>query len=216
MFGKSFYNGNFNYFSISALGSAAISDIKYKFGTSSLKCSGGFFRTSESRMTVLGRSRFTIDFWLNPDSTLSAKSYIFDSRGRQFSSDTAIESLAIHGTDDGKIVFKWGDNSPILSSTIAISVNTWTHIAIECNSLNIVSAYINGNLIGNSTVTASIGSESRNIFTLGGSSLAPNGTGVYLGHIDEFRFMLHTAAYSQTSFLPPTSSYYNRGLPGKI
>lgn len=216
MWGKAWYDGDENYLKISASGSAAISNLQYKFGTSSLRCTGGYFTTQARYHTMIGKSRFTIDFWIRPETTLSANSYIFDSRGTQQAGDTAREALAIHGTDSGRIAFKWGDNASMLSSTDAIAVQTWTHIAVERNSLNAVSAYVGGNLIGSSTVTASIDYANTNLFTIGGSNLGASGLGAYLGYIDEFRFMLHTAAYSQASFTPQTSAYSNRGLPGKV
>lgn len=211
MWGQAWYGGDANYLNnLSLSGSVAFSTTQYKFGTASLRCTGGYATTGGRYMSMIGTSRFTVDFWMYPESTLSAASYIFDSRGNQQAGDTARESLAIHGLDSGKLALKWGDNDSFLTTTAAISVNTWTHVMVDRNSLNAVTCYINGNVVGSSTVTASIGYASTNSIKLGGSPLLANSA--FLGYIDEFRFMLHTAAGGGTSFTPPTSAYSNRYL----
>ncbi len=170
-----------------ATGSPSISTAQSKFGGSSLYVNGGYISTPAQAAFTFNSNNFTIESWVYPTA-----SGTFDIVGNNHSNDGNITWVL--GTTTGNVVRFTGWTNTWLTGTKALSLNTWTHVAVV-RSGNIISLYINGVL----DVTAA--------FTqvLSGSQILQIGydlNGYWSGYIDELRITNGAARYLN-SFTPP-------------
>jgi len=190
---------------------AALSTTQVKYGTTSLACGGGA-TTGLPQLTTnvslaLSSSNFCIEMWIYPTSfTNAAAPGVFDyaasttSRiGFYFTSATTV-NLRLNATSNS-----------LTLSTIGISLNVWTHIAVERTSTgtNGLKLYINGTLQGTFTYAQSIPSTWTLYIgsTVDGYPLA--------GYIDDFRFTAATvygAAFTPPTAALPVSPYVITGM----
>ena len=87
-----------------------------------------------------------------------------------------------------------------ITSTVAVSLNVWTHIAVVCNSTT-YTLYVNG-VAGVSTTNASTNADSGGVLDIGINS--GNGANAYYGYISNLRIVKGTAVYT-AAFTPPTA-----------
>ena len=191
--------------------SAALSTTQVKYGTTSLACSGGTTvslpQLSPTLPLGLGTSNFCIEMWIYPTSFTNATAPgVFDYAasttlriGFYFTSSTAV-NLRLNGTSNS-----------LTLSTIGISLNTWTHIAVERTSTAAsgLKLYINGTLQGTFTFAQSIPST----WTL---YIGSTSDGYPMaGYIDDFRFTAATvygAAFTPPTAALPVSPYVITGM----
>lgn len=80
-----------------------------------------------------------------------------------------------------------------------VVIGQWTHFAVVRDA-GVTKAYQNGQIIGTTTQTPIIGPST---FRIGN-----NGYGhAFSGHIDEFRLLKGTAAYTTNTFVPPSAPF---------
>ena len=191
--------------------SAALSTTQVKYGTASLACSGGgslsLPQLNPSLPLGLLTNNFCIEMWVYPTSFNNAAAPgMFD----YAASSTARIGFYFTSSTTANLRINGNTNSLTLS-TIGISLNTWTHIAVERTSTgtNGLKLYINGTLQGTFTFATSI-PATWNLYigsTFDGYPMA--------GYIDDFRFTAATvygAAFTPPTAALPVSPYVIQGM----
>jgi len=168
-----------------------------RFGTGSLNFgTNGYLSlsTSDPEDFRLGPQDFTVECWVNIPSYSpgSRTSNMFYANGTATSAGATTMKLYINTS--GNVVVGTG-SSTVLTSSAAIPLNTWTHIAVTRNSL-ILTIWINGVQRGQ---YSNFGSGSYNfsdaLFNIGSSTFP------FTGNIDEFRLTRGACRYF-TTFVP--------------
>jgi len=93
------------------------------------------------------------------------------------------------------VVNKYGVGD-ILTTSTAITIGKWTHVAVTRNSSNLMTMWIDGVSAGTATVAYN--------FSLGDWQIGNKGTGDISGYVSDFRVVTGTAVYT-TAFTPPTT-----------
>jgi hypothetical protein len=189
-------------------GSPTISTEQSKFGSSSLKFSGGFLYSDITPVFKFGNNDFTIDAWLYPTRT---DRQAFFAIAPYSGGD---HRLGIDMWQQGNSANQWmssnGSGWNITNADgggngighIALSANTWQHIALVRHETSFT-LYINGQVaVTNNIGTAGVYWDSSDVFKLGnwGNHRYP-----FYGYIDEFR-VANYAVWTNT-FTPPTQPY---------
>ena len=157
----------------------------------------GFFNGSTDYLTLtnntaLGSGSFTIECWVYPTATPATNAWIY---GYRNGGDTSPQ-LWINSSRQP--VFG-ADISTYITSSTALSLSTWSHIAIVRNGTAMV-MYINGVSINTATT-------SQNFSYTGANSIgAANGASIYAwaGYISNLRVVSGVAVYT-AAFSPPTA-----------
>ena len=160
-----------------------------------------YISTPNATNLVLGSSNYTIELWVYPLSSASAKAMI--SKGSTNSISTEFWSIEFTNTTGGFAFFCGaynGASSAFLSGTATL--NTWTHIAVVRNSL-VHTLYVNGVSVSTVTVGSSYTVTSAGSLYLGTGSYDPSNR-YFTGYISNARFVLGTAVYT-TAFTPSTT-----------
>jgi hypothetical protein len=182
---------------------AVISTTQFKFGSSSLSCSGG--ATSALPQLVfslppngINTANFCIECWIYPTSfTNSSFPGIFE-----LGAGTTTARVALYFASSTTATLRINSTSNTLTlSTIGISLNTWSHIALERTSTgaNGLTLYVNGVSAGSFTFATSIPSTWSGWIasTFDGYALQ--------GYLDDFRLSAGITVYG-TAFTPPTAA----------
>ena len=192
----------FNYVSAQPVGmtnSAQISTAQYKFGSSSLLCAGGGVSAKpqcvyQMNTPISSASGYTIEMWIYPTSfTNSSFPGIFD-----FGSSTTVR-VGLYFTSATTVVLRLDATSNSLTlSTIGISLNTWSHIAVEKVG-STITLYVNGVSEASYSYSTSITSSWTMSVgnTIDGYPMA--------GYIDDFRMTIGYTVYGG-AFTPPSSA----------
>lgn len=192
--------------------SVTASTNQFKFGTKSLLFNGSsqFIYRIAADSASIGDGDWGIDMWIYP-LTVSQGRTIVDFRNS--SSDTS-KGIALHYDGSSKLVMRWNAATRITSDT-TISINTWTHIAVERYSGTFY-MYINGTKQTQSYTDSQYGTTTY--FYLGYRTTNISGftDNYYHGHIDEVRVMRGDAPYKNANFTPETSAYPSTGGNGAI
>ncbi|CAB4173750.1 Concanavalin A-like lectin/glucanases superfamily [uncultured Caudovirales phage] len=157
----------------------------------------GFFNGTTDYLTLtnntaLGSGSFTIECWVYPTATPATNAWIY---GYRNGGDTSPQ-LWINSSRQP--VFG-ADISTYITSSTALSLSTWSHIAIVRNGTAMV-MYINGVSINTATT-------SQNFSYTGANSIgAANGASIYAwaGYISNLRVVSGVAVYT-AAFSPPTA-----------
>jgi len=136
---------------------------------------------------------WTIEMWIYP--TAANNCYIYSQVTSNFLQFNLAANMILYIDRSGV--------GNLLSSSAAISLNTWTHIALVSEG-STVKLYINGSQSGStasySTVTASAATTRIGAYQNSGSA----GTLPFTGYIDDLRITKGIARYTGT-FIPPSS-----------
>jgi hypothetical protein len=108
----------------------------------------------------------------------------------------------IQNTNGTYLVYFY-DASNSFTSTNAVQLNAWNHVALVRNSGNVFSLYINGVQGATSTVSISY-PDSSNPIQIGASWNGSTSTFPYTGYISNTRVVIGTAVYT-AAFTPPTA-----------
>jgi len=181
-------------------GNANTSTDQAKFGTASLHLDG-----SGDYVNVLPSGRgniynYTVEQWLYPTRNYSGSGN-FD---RIWASGTALNNsvmLHLDNTTAPKIVLRSND-SIIWTSSVSISLNAWTHVAVSCDA-NGTRLYIAGTERATSSTVVNL----RNLaFNIGTSTTS---AGFFQGYIDDFR--ISDFARYTSNFTAPTEPFADKG-----
>ena len=153
--------------------------------------SGAYIRTGSSSNLALGAGSWTCESWVYPTSFTTTAGPLWDFRNvGGYVSTAPLISFNTSGTVQYQST---------LTSSNAVSLNTWSHIAIVRNGTT-VTIYING--VANGTVTDST-TMTNTYCCIGAVNDAP--ASYYLtSYVSNARLVVGTAVYT-TAFTPPTT-----------
>ena len=171
----------------------------------------GFFDGTGDYLTVLnnnafdfGADNFTIECWIYLTSTINDRGIY----GKRADTNTSPLLFGIREVSGTNRLFLWGStsagtwniNGSFTPGTIAIPINTWTHVACVRDNTTFTT-FVNG---VSDTVISGI-SDSLQVTTAAVSIGATNASGnnPFLGHISNARIVKGTALYT-ANFTPPT------------
>jgi hypothetical protein len=187
---------------LETVGNAQISTTQSKFGGSSMYFANTGDNLKLPRTTEIGSGDFTFEMWIYPSSFANYR-LLFDNR----SSDPDANGFAF-GLDSNAKVYVYTNNGFLLTTTTAISANTWTHIALvrSGSSSGNLKIYINGTADATTaTTTANFSRTSGYI----GNDL--DGTGAaFVGYIDDLRITKGYARYT-ANFTAPVGAFVGFG-----
>ncbi|MDP6769619.1 MAG: LamG domain-containing protein [Anaerolineales bacterium] len=189
-------------------GNSAISTAQSKFGASSLGLDGTDYITLPSTICDFGLADFTIECWIrssNWNHSDAGGYYSIVLYSNWSGGSPPAEYWLITIQTNGTFKF-WTRNLFNITSTTALSTDTWHHIAFVRSS-GVFTYYLNGVSDVSSTNTYDFNSSSYAMTGLTryiGSS-AGSTYGV-LGYIDDFRITKGLARYT-SSFTPPTTAH---------
>jgi len=153
--------------------------------------SGAYIRTGSSSNLALGAGSWTCESWVFPTSFTTTAGPLWDFRNAGGYISTA---PLISFNTSGTVQYQ-----STLTSSNAVSLNTWSHIAIVRNGTT-VTIYING--VANGTVTDST-TMTNTYCCIGAVNDAP--ASYYLtSYVSNARLVVGTAVYT-TAFTPPTT-----------
>lgn len=157
--------------------------------------STGSYRLSTTGMTAFGTD-FTLELWIFPTS-VNDYNTIFDSRP----SDGAANGLVLGLTSASKVYF-YTNGSFQITTTTAISVNTWTHIALvrSGSGSGNVKIYING--VADATTATYTTSFTSTIASIG-DDWNNRAFLQYFGYLSNLRAV--TSALYTSTFTPSTT-----------
>jgi hypothetical protein len=150
----------------------------------------------------MGTSNFTLEAWIYPTSYSASTTLIC---GRQ--SNAPLRVLQYRLESSGALSFLYTYNSGTLVTNFttpsAISLNTWSHVAVVRNGTTLTS-YVNG--VSQATATlpsgASLDSSGTQFCVGDGTGYATQG---FFGYISNLRLVIGTAVYT-SNFTPSTSA----------
>lgn len=191
-----FTDSSANAFTPTRSGNTQIDTAQFKYGTASILFdgSGDFLTYGAQSAFAFGTGDFTIHFDYRPNA-VGTLQYLFDCRP----ASTNGLYPTIYKETDNKIKF-FVSNAVQITSTTALAVATWYHIAVVRKS-GVTKLYINGIQEGISYTDTNnyIVGASRPILGASGNA---TGTGNLNGWIDELHVIKGVAAWS-ANFLPP-------------
>ena len=157
--------------------------------------SNSFTYTPSSSTYNLGSNNFTLEMWINVSTQNNLIRAI-----EQFGFALLLSGgqLTYYLSSDGAT---WNVASAVNGG--AVSLNTWTHIALVRNG-NVFTPYVNG--VAGTTTTSSATISSTTGFCLMSERplTQPAGSGVSVGYVSNFRAVIGTAVYT-SNFTPSTT-----------
>jgi autotransporter-associated beta strand protein len=171
-------------------GSTSLDIVEKVVGSGSVNFNGGYLNSSSGNLINLGQSKFTVDFWIRPDSVGNHTRGIIDLDTNYYSNRFAIvvRPNGIIGIDN---------NTSLISANSGLTANEWHHVAIvrENSYNNKTVIYLNG--IPDSTGTVSTNFLQSQI-NIGRTWAGEN----FVGNLDEFR-IIKEVMYTGV-FVPPS------------
>jgi len=192
---------------LQTVGNAEISTGVFKFGTGSLDFdgTGDYLLGSSNPNMSFGVGNFTVEAWVYRTASPGNNQTIFQ-KGR--TSDAHLEFSMVLTGSNFLSCFYTTDGSTVaqpFSSTTAVPLNTWTHIAIS-RSGSTWRCFVNGTLEATTTAAVTLYTGAGNI----SSGANPVGDNPLTGYIDDLRITKGYARYTAT-FTPPTAAFPNYG-----
>ena len=192
---------------LETVGSAQISTSVVKYGTGSIATSAaGNYLSAPSTPNMVLLGNFTIEAWVYPTATAG-------------SSNSEIAGYGASGQLDGwhfyqlattnYLGFGLNYSGVIVSSSIAIPLNTWSHVAVSRVGTTYL-LFINGNQVGTATSSTTQSTNASDKLYIGTASYDQTAARSFIGYIDDFRITNGYARY-WFNFQPPTAAYPNYG-----
>lgn len=141
----------------------------------------------------LGTGNFTVEAWVYLSATGSARGLV--------GKGTSTTGWLLSTNSSDQVVFTYG--STTLTSSSALSANTWTHVAVvrEGTGTNQTKIYIGGSNVATGTVSTDFNQTS--VMYVGADR---TGGSALNGYIDDLRITKGYARYTST-FTPPTAAF---------
>lgn len=173
-----------------------------KFGSASLKSTGGGAGVLPVSAMVIGTGDFTHEFWYYTTS-VSVMHYLSDYNGEEDAGGTA--AWALIKETNGSLRMKVNGSVVITGGASGLVINTWQAIALSRVS-GTTRLFINGVQTGSNYTDTNNYSQSRNDGTWlsRDQSVASNDSGFY----DEWRFTIGVGRYSG-AYTPATAAFPN-------
>lgn len=183
---------------ITRVGTPTTSTTQVKFGTASLLFNGvdaNVLTVAHNIALSPESGDFTVEAWIYKTSSVGLQ-YICGKHD-PFTIGTTEYTIGI--TSAGVLTCSFGRNDvgqqqTVYSSTGAIKLNTWTHVAFTKTGLNGY-VFVNGYLEGTATAVSNTPVQNQRL-TIGGWDRGSYIGYVFVGHIDEFRFTKGVDRYS--------------------
>jgi hypothetical protein len=181
---------------LETVGNAQLSTAVKKYGNASMYFdgTGDYLYGPSSPQNIMGTGNFTVELWIYPTNvtgTFNIFTVGSESAGR----------YGMYILNGAILTNMYGLSSVTFNS--GITINTWSHIAIT-RSGSTIRGFLNGVLSGTTeTNSASIGNGPIYV------GAANDGTGAFVGYMDDFRITKGVARYT-TTFTPPTTALIAR------
>ena len=182
---------------VTAVNQAQIDTAQYKFGGASALFDGtGDYLNTNAKIPLTGN--FTLEYWIRQTSFAVNRAHF-----QQYTASTDGRTVCYTQQTTGNVFFTIIDNGATetvsITSSTALSLSTWTHIAIVRNG-STTTMYLDGSNVGSDTGNQAVQDKELQIGIAGGASNA-------FSHIDEFRIS-NTARYT-AAFTPSTEPFTN-------
>jgi len=185
---------------LETVGNAQVSTSVVKYGTGSMKFNGttDYLTLPSTPNLAMGFGNFTWECWVYTSAGSSFQGFI---SSREGSGNTGLYL----GTNNATLQpMVYNDTNPLISGSINITANTWTHVALVRNS-GTLTLYIGGTSAGSVSNTTNLTSTFYKIGCDGKAS-----QGLFLnGYIDDLRITKGVARYT-ANFTPPTQAFPNQ------
>lgn len=183
-----------------------ISVVQKKYGTGAMYFDGNmdYIKTTGPYLTGIGTGNFTIEGWYN-FLDFTVRNVYFQ---RFWSFGTGLANNVTLNIDTSGYPIYRNNDAVLITSTIALSTNTWAHVALVKNN-GTTYLYVNGVVGGSTTTNSDFSSRATNNLLIGNES-DRNGGSLY-GYVDDFRITRY-ARYTGTStstpnFTPPAQTF---------
>jgi hypothetical protein len=180
---------------LETVGNAQISTSVKKYGTGSLAFdgTGDWLLVPDNTNLQLGTGNFTVEAWVYLSATGSARGLV--------GKGTSTTGWLLSTNSSDQIVFTHGTTT--LTSSSALSANTWTHVAVvrEGTGTNQTKIYIGGSNVATGTVSTDFNQTS--VMYVGADR---TGGSALNGYIDDLRITKGYARYT-ANFTPPTAAF---------
>ncbi len=184
-------------------GTVVTSAAQSKFGGTSLRNltgSNSRLRIADTPDMELGSDDFCIDFWAYPNAAPSNTRHFFS---KWIANSSPMMCYYGNGSSK-KIEFHCNFSTPkTLKSVSDIAIGAWTHIAITRQG-DTVRLFLNGALEDSEGSVVGPVVDAASDWIIAG--YGTNGSGMFIGYIDELRIVKGAAIYT-SNFTPPTAPY---------
>ena len=184
-----------NAFSPTVSSGVTTSATEFKYGSTSLRMTGGRITYSDNAAFTLGSADFTIETWIRTDSIATGFTI-----GCQRDAGGVNEAWGLWWDQpSGDLKFQYsldGSNSqPAIARAWSPSANTWYHVALVRSGSDLL-MFVDGTQLGTTaTITGSIYDSSRPL-TVGALELSSGYIYQLTGYMDNFRLTVGVARYT--------------------
>jgi len=152
---------------------------------------------SESTGTNMGTGNFTWECWVRATASVGYGTFI-DTRGSK-TGYSAVDTDGVYfGLDNNTLYPTYFQSTALITSSIALTVNTWTHVAVVRNS-GTTTLYVGG--VSGGTYVDSLDLSAPYV-NIGGGAVSSDD---FTGQISNLRMIKGTAVYT-ADFVPPTTT----------
>jgi hypothetical protein len=184
---------------LETIGGANISTAQSKWGGSSMYFdgTGDYLYIANNLVNTISSGDFTIETWVYPTSFADWKGII----GYGPVNPT---HLVLRLNASGNVQYWLNSPANIVTSNVALSLNTWSHIALvrSGSASNNVKLYVNGSLVGQSTSTYTVPQYQIVI----GRTYDASDQEYFAGYLNDLRITKGYARYT-ANFTPPTGAF---------
>jgi len=157
----------------------------------------GLLATGAAEGTNMGTGNFTWECWVRPTASIGYQAFI-DTRGQETGYSAVETDGAFFGLNNNTLFPIYYSSGALITSSIAVTLNTWTHVAVVRNS-GTTTLYVGG--VSGGTYADSLDLSAPYV-NIGGTAIG----GLWLtGQISNLRMVKGTAVYT-AGFVPPTST----------
>ena len=195
-----------------AYGSAVAETSVVKYGSSALAftnpTNGSYvYPITGNSLFNFGTGDFTIEAWLYPTSFSTTNGPMFIDFRPNATNSTSYFAI---GISTGGVLNYSSNNNTYITAGTALSVNTWTHVAVARSS-SVVKMFLNGVQTGSSyTDTNSyLAGTNRPIIGANGFEQPASGVDSFIGYMDDVRITRGVARYT-ANFTPPAAQLLTR------
>lgn len=173
---------------------------EFKYGSTSLRMTGGRIAYSDNAAFTLGSADFTIETWIRTDSIATGFTI-----GCQRDAAGVDEAWGLWWDQpSGNLKFQYSldgsSSEPPITRAWSPSANTWYHVALVRSGSDLL-MFVDGTQLGSTaTITGSIHDSSRQ-FTIGALELSSGHVYELTGYMDNFRLTVGVARYA-ANFTP--------------
>ena len=157
----------------------------------------GLLATGAAEGTNMGTGNFTWECWVRPTASTGYQVFI-DTRGQETGYSAVETDGAFFGLNNNTLFPIYYSSGALITSSIAVTLNTWTHVAVVRNS-GTTTLYVGG--VSGGTYADSLDLSAPYV-NIGGTAIG----GLWLtGQISNLRMVKGTAVYT-AGFVPPTTT----------